>query len=114
MLLPLLAHLEYALREHGADLPAVKAYFRRPDVTAEIICCTSKWQAACSPRLTGRGTTVRHWLALTAYLSDRNREQARVLLTEIGPHLGDTPVYGYFWADPADGFHTVQRWSKVV
>ncbi|MFI1994765.1 hypothetical protein [Actinoplanes sp. NPDC020271] len=113
VLLPLLAHFEFALREFPA-LPAAKAYFRRPEVAAEITCCAAKWRAGQHHRLTGRGVTARHWLALAAYLSDQDRETARALLTEVGPVLGDTPVYGYFWAGPAEGFHTVQRWAKVI
>jgi hypothetical protein len=113
VLLPLLAHFEYALREVPA-LTAAKAYFSRADVRAEITCCAAKWRAGHDHRLTGRGVTARHWLALAAYLSDQDREAARTLLTEVGSFLGDTPVYGYFWATPAEGFHAVQRWAKVI
>lgn len=110
-MLPLLAHFEYALREYGQNLSAKKEYFRRERVAAEITCCAAKWQFPGTARLTGRGITVRHWLALANYLTDQNRQSTRTLLTEIGPYLGDTPVYAYFWADQAEGFHAIQKWA---
>ncbi|WP_436533609.1 hypothetical protein [Actinoplanes sp. HUAS TT8] len=113
-MLPLLAHFEYARREFGPSSTSHKAYFRRTDVTAEVICCAGKWQAPGPARPTGRGTTVRHWLALANYLSDQNRPATKTLLTEVGPYLGSTPPYAYFWPTQPEGFHTVQRWSGAT
>ncbi|MEU8238157.1 hypothetical protein AB0C07_07930 [Actinoplanes missouriensis] len=117
VLLPLLAHFEYALREYGFEtraesLAAKKEYFHRPEVIEEITWCATKWRAAGEPRLTGRGITLRHWLALANHLSDRDREGTRALLTQIGSYLGSTPAYGYFWMRQADGFHAVTKWAR--
>ncbi|GAA3755196.1 hypothetical protein GCM10022225_44940 [Plantactinospora mayteni] len=98
-MLPLLAHFEYALREYGFDtraesLTAKASYFRRPEVIREIEACAAKWRGAGEPRLIGRGITLRHWLALANYLAGHDRKGTRALLTQIGPYLGSTAVYG--------------------
>ncbi|MFC7480372.1 hypothetical protein ACFQX7_10445 [Luedemannella flava] len=53
VMLPLLAHFEYALREYGFDsrsesLTAKRSYFHRPEVIAEIQACAAKWRAPAS------------------------------------------------------------------
>ena len=115
-MLPLLAHFEYALREFGFDsrsqsLPAKMAYFRRPEVFREINDCAMKWCAAGTPRMVGRGVTLRHWLALANFLADRDLAGTKVLLREIGPYLGSTAAYGYFWMQQSEGFHAVWKWA---
>ena len=117
VLLPLLAHFEYALREFGfesreSSLAAKVAYFRRPDVKWEIDACAAKWQAAGEPRLSGRGIMLRHWLALANYLADRDRNGTRMLLQQIGPYLGNVPAYGYFWMQQIEGFDAVRHWAR--
>ncbi|GAA2710398.1 hypothetical protein [Actinoplanes palleronii] len=116
-LLPLLAHFEYALREYGFEsraesLAAKTDYFRRPEVIQEIEWCAGKWRAAGEPRLIGRGVTLRHWLALANHLADRDRAGTKALLAQIGPYLGSTPAYGYFWMEQAAGFEAVSRWVR--
>ncbi len=116
-MLPLLAHFEYALREFGFDtraesLAAKRKHFRRPEVIREIDACAAKWRAAGEPRLIGRGITLRHWLALANYLANRDRAGTTTLLAQIGPYLGSTPVYGYFWMRQTDGFHVVSKWAR--
>ncbi|GIF74469.1 hypothetical protein [Asanoa siamensis] len=117
-MLPLLAHFEYALTEHGFNarpesLGAKMDYFRRPEVIAEIEWCAAKWRGAGEPRLTGRGTTLRHWLALANYLADHDRAGTRVLLDQVGRYLGSVPTYGYFWMKQADGFTAVRKWAAA-
>lgn len=115
-MLPLLAHFEYALREYGFDtrassLSAKASYFRRPEVIREIEACAAKWRGAGEPRLIGRGITLRHWLALANYLAERDRKGTRALLAQIGPYLGSTAVYGYFWVRQTEGFQAVWKWA---
>lgn len=116
-MLPVLAHFEYALREYGFDtraesLAAKTAYFHRPEVSREIDECAAKWRGAGEPRLIGRGITLRHWLALANYLAGRDREGTKDLFAQIGPYLGSTPVYGFFWMRQIEGFHTVWKWAR--
>lgn len=116
-MLPLLAHFEFALREYGFDtraasLTAKANYFRQPEVIREIDACAAKWRAAGEPRLTGRGITLRHWLALANYLAEHDREDTKALLAQIGPYLGSTGAYGYFWRRQTEGFHTVWKWAR--
>jgi hypothetical protein len=116
-MLPLLAHFEYALREYGFDtraqsLTAKASYFHRPEVIREIDACAAKWRGAGEPRLIGRGITLRHWLALANYLAEHDREGTKALLAQIGPHLGSTAAYGYFWMRQAEGFHAVWKWAR--
>lgn len=117
VMLPLLAHFEYALREYGFEsrvdsFPEKQAYFRRPDVIQEIAECAAKWRAACEPRLLARGVTVRHWLALADFLSGQDRAGTRAVLAQVGLHLGSTPAYGYFWMRQAEGFQAVSKWAR--
>ncbi|MCM0676489.1 hypothetical protein NCC78_17620 [Micromonospora phytophila] len=116
-MLPLLAHFEYALREYGFDtraesLTAKASYFRRPEVIREIDACAAKWRGAGEPRLIGRGITLRHWLALANYLAEHDREGTKALLAQIGPYIGSTAAYGYFWVRQTEGFHTVWKWAR--
>jgi hypothetical protein len=116
-MLPLLAHFEYALREYGFEtraesLTAKASYFHRPEVIRELDACAAKWRGAGEPRLIGRGTTLRHWLALANYLADHDREGTRALLTQVGPYLGNTAAYGYFWMRQTEGFHVVSKWAR--
>ncbi|MEV0130404.1 hypothetical protein AB0H83_18325 [Dactylosporangium sp. NPDC050688] len=69
-----------------------------------------KWCAAGTPRMAGRGITLRHWLALANFLADRDPAGTKVLLRGIGPYLGSTPAYGYFWMRQSEGFQAVRRW----
>ncbi|WP_326557834.1 hypothetical protein [Micromonospora sp. NBC_01796] len=115
-MLPLLAHFEYALREFGFDtraesLSTKASYFRRPEVIGEIDACAAKWRGAGEPRLIGRGITLRHWLALANYLADHDRKGTKALLAQIGPYLGNTATYGYFWMRQTEGFHAVWKWA---
>ncbi|MDR6317397.1 hypothetical protein [Actinoplanes couchii] len=115
-MLPVLAHFEFALREYGFDsrdgsLSAKAAHFRRSEVAEEVAVCGAKWRAAGEPSLLGRGIMLRHWLALAHFLSARGRDDSRDLLDQIGPYLGDTPAYGYFWLRQTEGFRVVRRWA---
>ncbi|WP_189638304.1 hypothetical protein [Actinoplanes lobatus] len=117
VMLPLLAHFEYALREFGFEtraesLAAKMEYFRRPEVTQEIAWCAAKWRAAGEPRLIARGITLRHWLALANYLAGHDRPGTKAVLSQIGSYLGSTPAYGYFWMRQAEGFQTVSKWAR--
>lgn len=116
VMLPLLAHFEYMLRAFWDEsweqsLPAQMAYFRRPEVYQEINDCAVKWCATGTPRMLGRGVTLRLWLALANFLADRDRAGTRVLLREIGPYLGSTVAYGYFWSRQSDGLHAIWKWA---
>ncbi|GAA1406973.1 hypothetical protein [Catellatospora coxensis] len=116
-MLPLLAHFEYALREYGFDsraesLAAKAEYFHRRDVIQEIDWCAAKWRAAGEPRLVGRGITLRHWLALANFLGGHDRKGTKALLAQIGPYLGSTAAYGYFWMRQAQGFQAVWKWAN--
>jgi hypothetical protein len=115
-MLPLLAHFEYALREYGFEtraesLAAKASYFHRPEVIREIEACAAKWRGAGEPRLIGRGITLRHWLALANYLAEHDRKGTKALLAQIGPYLGSTATYGYFWMRQTEGFHAVWKWA---
>ncbi|SNT64560.1 hypothetical protein SAMN05421812_117100 [Asanoa hainanensis] len=115
-MLPLLAHFEYALREYGFDtraesLSAKADYFRRPEVIGEIQACAAKWRGAGEPRLIGRGITLRHWLALANFLAQHDRAGTKALVEQIGPYLGNTAAYGYFWMRQAEGFRAVAKWA---
>ncbi|WIM92580.1 hypothetical protein ACTOB_004528 [Actinoplanes oblitus] len=117
VMLPLLAHFEYALREFGFDsraesLGAKMEYFHRPDVIQEIAWCAAKWRAAGEPRLIARGVTLRHWLALANYLSGHDRAGTRAVLAPVGSYLGSTVAYGYFWMQQAEGFQAVSKWVR--
>jgi hypothetical protein len=116
-MLPLLAHFEYALREYGFDsrsdsLGAKRDHFRRPEVIAEIDACAAKWRAAGEPPLLGRGMMLRHWLVLANYLGEHDRNGTKALLAQIGPYLGSTTAYGYFWMRQTEGFQAVRRWAS--
>ena len=116
-MLPLLAHFEYALREYGFDtraesLAAKASYFHRPEVIREIDACAAKWRGAGEPRLIGRGITLRHWLALANYLAEHDRKGTKALLAQIGPYLGSTATYGYFWMRQIEGLHSVWKWAR--
>ncbi|GIF03399.1 hypothetical protein [Actinoplanes siamensis] len=117
VMLPLLAHFEYALREFGFEtraesLAAKMEYFHRPEVIQEISWCAAKWRAAGEPRLIARGVTLRHWLALANYLAGHDRAGTRTLLAHVGSYLGSTAAYGYFWMRQAEGFQAVSTWVR--
>jgi hypothetical protein len=117
VMLPLLAHFEYALREYGFEtraesLAAKMEYFRRREVIQEVAWCAAKWQAAGEPRLIARGITLRHWLALANYLAGHDRPGTKRLLASIGSYLGNTAAYGYFWMRQAEGFQAVTKWAR--
>ncbi|MEV4343188.1 hypothetical protein AB0J83_01725 [Actinoplanes sp. NPDC049596] len=117
VMLPLLAHFEYALREYGFEtraesLAAKSEYFRRPEVMQEIAWCAAKWQAAGEPRLIACGVTLRHWLALANYLADHDRPGTQRLLAPVGSYLGSVPAYGYFWMKSSEGFEAVSKWAR--
>ena len=116
-MLPLIAHFEYALREYGFEtrtesLPAKANYFRRAEVIGEIDACAAKWRGAGDPRLTGRGVTLRHWLALANYLAGHDQRGTKAILAQVGPYLGSTPAYGYFWMRQSEGFKVVWKWAN--
>jgi hypothetical protein len=118
VMMPYLAHFEYAMREFSWDKRSVEAraacrdYLRRPEVAAELDGCVAKWRAV-PPQPLGRSMTARHWAAL-GYTLRGMAPQAKAMLDEIGPYLGVTPVWGYFYSKRADGFLAAWRWANNV
>ncbi|MEU4422118.1 hypothetical protein AB0F81_15945 [Actinoplanes sp. NPDC024001] len=107
VMLPFLAHFEYALREFGWDqwdretLIARHQYLERPDVRQELDSWAAKWRAG--QHTVGREMTCRHWLALYYTATGRHRE-AKVVFDEIGVYLGSPTAWGYFYGVSARGF----------
>jgi hypothetical protein len=116
VMLPFLAHFEYAMREYSWDkrTEAARAdcrrYFQRPDVQRELDACVAKWRAAGPPRL-GRAMTCRNWQALGYTLAGR-RDEAKAVFDEIGPYVGSTPAWGYFHLRQSEGFLAGWRWAS--
>jgi hypothetical protein len=117
-MLPFLAHFEYSMREYGWDkrgeaiLDAHRRYFSRPEVQRELDECVARWRVG-TPRLIGRGITCRHW-QLIGYLLAGRRDEAKAVLDEIGPYLGSTAAWGYFYGGQAEGFRAAWRWANGV
>ena len=116
--MPFLAHFEYAMREYSWDKRsddarnAVRGYFRGHDVQQELDACVAKWRAS-APRQFGRTMTCRNWLALGYALAGR-RSEAKAVFDDIGPYLGSTPVWAYFYGRQSEGFLTSWRWANGV
>lgn len=115
VMMPFLAHFEFAMREYGWDqrtpdsLAACAGHFQRPDVQQELDGWAAKWRAGTPGP--GRATTCRHWLALAYFLSGR-RAETRVVLDEIGPYLGSTMAWAYFFPSAESGFTTAWQWAN--
>ncbi|MDP9793856.1 hypothetical protein J2S43_002368 [Catenuloplanes nepalensis] len=115
VMLPYLAHFEYAMREFGWDrrdkhsLAAAADYFRRPEVQDELDTWAAKWQAG-APHPPGRAMTCRHWLALAAFLG-RRKDLARATFDEIGTYHGATVAWGYFLPGAGSGFLAAWEWA---
>jgi hypothetical protein len=118
VMLPFLAHFEYAMREYSWDkrTEASRAdcqrYFQHPDVQRELDACVTKWSAA-GPSSLGRAMTCRNWEALGYTLAGR-RDEAKAVFDEIGPHLGSAPAWAYFHRHQSDGFLAGWRWANRV
>ncbi|GAB7036700.1 hypothetical protein JCM9533A_05470 [Catenuloplanes niger JCM 9533] len=115
VMLPYLAHFEYAMREFGWDrrdrtsLAAVATYFQRREIRDELDTWAAKWRAG-APHPPGRAMTCRHWLALAAFLG-RRKDLARATFAEIGTHHGGTPAWGYFLPGAGSGFLAAWEWA---
>jgi hypothetical protein len=116
VMVPFLAHFEFAMREYGWDqrtpesLAACSGHFQRPEVQGELDSWAAKWRAGV-PR-PGRAVTCRHWLALAYFLSGR-RAETKAVLDEIGPYLGSTIAWAYFFPSTEAGFLTAWRWANT-
>ncbi|WFE26558.1 hypothetical protein O7623_25125 [Solwaraspora sp. WMMD791] len=115
VMLPFLAHFEYAMREYGWDrrttksLAACSRYFQRPQVREELDGWAAKWRAGSHGP--SRAMTCRHWLALAYFLSGR-RAETKAALDEIGPYLGPTVAWAYFFPSVDGGFATAWKWAN--
>ncbi|MBF9132867.1 hypothetical protein I0C86_28490 [Plantactinospora sp. S1510] len=116
VVVPFLAHFEYAMREYGWDqrtpesLAACSRHFQRPEVQRELDTWAAKWRAG--PHGPARAMTCRHWLAL-AYFLARRRAETKAALDEIGPYLGPTLAWAYFFPSTEAGFLTAWRWANT-
>ena len=114
VMIPYLAHFEYAMREHCWDtrakpaLAAAAKHFKRPDVQRELDALAAKWRAGTP--VPGRGMTCRNWLALYYWLAGR-RPEARAVFEEIGPYYGGSMGWGYFHRGGAAGFEAARAWA---
>ncbi|MEV6302968.1 hypothetical protein AB0M02_26370 [Actinoplanes sp. NPDC051861] len=114
VMMPFLAHFEYAMREFSwnkataQSLADVAMYFQRPEVQAELDACTAKWRAGAHTHGPGRPMTMRNWLALYYFLSNRPAE-GRAVFAEIGPYMGGTFAWEYFLGPAENGFTLAWR-----
>src|SRR2546421_5671380 len=111
--LPVMAHIEFTMREFCWDgitrlsLSATRRYFKRPEVLAEFDACVAKWRAA-GPSGLGNAMICRHWQALGYTMAGR-RPEAKATFDEIGPYLGSSHVWGYYYPSASQGFLECRR-----
>jgi hypothetical protein len=116
VMLPFLAHFEYALLEYRWDRPyagthqAIGDYLGSPAVVQELDTCVTKWRASVPPRY-GRTMTSRSWLALWYTLIGR-RNDARAAFSEIGPYLAFNGAWQYFYPGREEGYRAKWRWAN--
>ncbi|MFC5003320.1 hypothetical protein ACFPIJ_36510 [Dactylosporangium cerinum] len=116
-MLPLLAHLEYAMREYSwgkvsaRGLVDCQNYFRRPDVQRELDACVTKWRSP-GPPTHAKALTCENWLALAYALSGR-RDECKAVFDRIGPHV-DSYTWSYFYGNVVGGFKVNWAWANRV
>jgi hypothetical protein len=118
VMLPVFAHLEYAMREYSWEKrtdearDAVRRFLGREDIRRELDACVAKWRAS-GPRRLGSTMACYNWLALAYTLAGR-RDEARAAFDQIGPYLGSAPTWGYFYRRRSEGFLAGWRWAHGV
>ncbi|WP_326999702.1 hypothetical protein OHA72_31750 [Dactylosporangium sp. NBC_01737] len=116
-MLPLLAHLEYAMREFSwgrvtdRTVKDSRAYFQRPDVQQEVDACVAKWHAA-GPPAHPKAVLCDNWLAIVYALGSRRRE-CRAVFRRIGPYAA-THLWTCFFGSQAGGFLANWRWANSI
>jgi hypothetical protein len=117
LLMPLFAHIEYAMREFGWDersdeqLNRCRAYFQRPDVQQEVDQAIARWRAG-TPN-PARGVTCRNWVALYYSLA-RRRPEAKAVFDELGQYVVAAAAWAYFYSDEEYGYLTNWWWANGV
>jgi hypothetical protein len=113
VLLPLFAHIEYALvaflwGDSGAKgLRAARSYFRRPDVRQELDAWVEKWRSG-SP---GPGSGGRQWVAIYYYLAGR-RAEAKAVFDEVGPEVSASSAWAYLHGGDDYGYLRAWMWAN--
>ncbi|MFF5225399.1 hypothetical protein [Dactylosporangium sp. NPDC000521] len=116
-MLPLLAHLEYAMRQYSwgkvstSALVDCRRYFRRPDVQRELDECVTKWRSPGSPTH-AKALICENWLAIAYALSGR-REECKAVFERIGPHAA-SHIWSYFFGSTIGGFTANWAWANRV
>jgi hypothetical protein len=113
VLLPLVAHIEYALlefawgddKDYDVVLHASKNYFTSPAVMREIDGWIAKFRAA-EPNSVGL-TTVRQWMAMY-YSLIGNKAEAKRVFDEMGPYI--QPDVGWHWLWGASEYGYLKSW----
>lgn len=117
VLMPLYAHIEYALREFAwgdrdkKTEQACRRYFRTPEVQQEVDRCIAKWRAAepSSVRLAG----VRQWMAVYYCLIGR-RAEAKAVFDELGEHVRPSIEWGWMLQDREYAYMRNWWWANGV
>ncbi|GIE30505.1 hypothetical protein Ait01nite_035500 [Actinoplanes italicus] len=117
VLLPLLAHYEYVLREFnwGEEKDEDKAlaechrYFQRPEVEAEIDGWIAKWRAG-TPN-PANAQTLRQWIALFYCLVDR-RKASRAVFEELGPYVDPALAWSRVFGGREYGYVVAWYWAN--
>jgi hypothetical protein len=119
VLLPLVAHIEYALLEFAWDdekdydqtLRDAKNYFTSPAVTQDIDRWIAKWRAA-EPS-TVYATGVRQWMAMY-YSLIGNKAEAKRVFDEIGPYVHPKVGWHWLWGESKYGYLKSWWWANGV
>jgi hypothetical protein len=116
VLLPLLAHYEYALREFNwGDADEDKAlaqshrYFRKPEVEQEIDGWIAKWRAG-TPN-PANVQTLRQWIALFYCLADR-RKATRAVFEELGANVSPALAWSRVFPGREYGYIVSWYWAN--
>ncbi len=114
VLLPLFAHVEYAMREFSwgertdKTLKRCRQYFARPEVQQELDGWVAKWRAG--PANPARLGTCRQWVALYSTLAGR-RQDAKAVFDDLGVHVTPTTAWAYFWGGEEYGYLKSWWWA---
>ncbi|MCM4078568.1 hypothetical protein [Paractinoplanes hotanensis] len=119
LLLPLLAHIEYAMREFSwgenakdnKSLKRCRKYFHRAQVQQEMDHWIAKWRAGIPNP--GRLTTCLHWLAIYYTMSGRQKE-AKAVFDELGPYVVPAVAWAFFYPDREYGYLTSWWWANGI
>lgn len=115
VLLPMLAHFEYALREfawgtfHRRQLTRTRRYFLHPEVRQEVEQCIAKFRAG--PPGPDPFGIVHQWMAVY-YCLTQQRAQAKAAFDTLGQYVKPTVQWNHFWGGRENGYFLNWAWAN--